>query len=259
MDANADKPALLVISGPGGRLSAVPQLFAPWEQSFAVRHWDQPFANSIEELVTEGLAVAAALGERRLILLGISGGTIVGLHMVKRRPDLFAGYVGCGQVVNWARQDALSYELILQATNDEELRRVGPPPYSNIADEMLKARFAVAPTPAEQEGFYLLMQAGAPSASKAFEAYIALRYDIQTFDAERLGLDFQVPMFFLQGERDLYTVTSEVQDYAAKIQAPTKAFLTIAGGGHSPWLITQSFREALTICWGKARAFNASK
>ena len=65
----------------------MPQLFVAWEESFVVKHWDQPFANSIDELVTEGLKFVAAMGEKPVVLLGISGGTIVGLHMVKRREN----------------------------------------------------------------------------------------------------------------------------------------------------------------------------
>ena len=34
-----------------------------------------------------------------MILLAHSWGTVLGIQMVKRRPDLFAAYVGTGQVV----------------------------------------------------------------------------------------------------------------------------------------------------------------
>ena len=56
--------------------------------------------------------------------------------------------------------------------------------------------------------------------ARSFAAYTALRAEIVAFDARRLGLTFAVPMFFLQGADDLFTVTAEVAAYAAEIAAP---------------------------------------
>ena len=79
----------------------------------------------------------------------------------------------------------------------------------------------------------------------ALPAYDALRDEIVTFDAERLGLEFAMPMLFLQGEQDLCTVTAEVRAYADKVRAPAKAFVGIEGGGHSPWMMREPFLKAL--------------
>ena len=76
-------------------------------------------------------------------------------------------------------------------------------------------------------------------------AYDALRDEIVAFDAERLSLDFEMPMLFLQCEQDLLTVTAEVRAYADKIRAPAKAFVPLEGGGHSPWMMRDSFLQAL--------------
>jgi fermentation-respiration switch protein FrsA (DUF1100 family) len=55
-----------------------------------------------------------------------------------------------------------------------------------------------------------------------------------------------VPMFFFQGDWDGYTTTSEVEAYAAKIQAPQKFFVTIPGGGHSAFFLRDVFLAMLT-------------
>ena len=96
-------------------------------------------ATTVARLVDDGLRVAELARERlqvpKLALLGLSGGTIVGLEMVRRRPELFSAYIGSGQIVDWARQDAASYALLLaraRALRDEtmlrELTAIGPPP-----------------------------------------------------------------------------------------------------------------------------------
>jgi pimeloyl-ACP methyl ester carboxylesterase len=53
-------------------------------------------------------------------------------------------------------------------------------------------------------------------------------------------------MFFFQGDLDAYTVTAEVEAYAAKIQAPQKLFVTIPGGGHSAYFLRDVFLGLLT-------------
>jgi pimeloyl-ACP methyl ester carboxylesterase len=271
-------PALLILSGPGAALSPLAMFYAPWEARFTLVQWDQPGAGathgkngeagtgplSIERIARDGIAVAEFVCEyldtRKIAVLGFSGGTIVGLHMVSRRPDLFSAYVGSGQIVNWARQDALGYELLLQrargtgdATAVAELESIGPPPYPDTATDAIKSKYAGAMT-AEEQGemgkLIAVMQSIRPDASylargvkledpraRSLVVYDRLRNDIVAFDAWRLGLEFQVPMFFFQGEDDLFTVTSEVRRYEAEITAPRKAFVPIEGAGHSTFVL----------------------
>jgi pimeloyl-ACP methyl ester carboxylesterase len=184
-----------------------------------------------------------------------SGGTIVGLHMIRRRPDLFTAYVGSGQIVDWARQDTLSYALLLQratalgnAAMLADLEMIGPPPYADTATDAVKSKYAGAPAPREAAAFAELMPLMgaalkmAPEASyhaaglkwpeplaRSFSVYTALRRQIVTFDARGLGLEFTLPMFFLQGEDDVFTVTEEVRAYVAELTAPHAELLTIAG------------------------------
>jgi pimeloyl-ACP methyl ester carboxylesterase len=275
-------------------MSVLAPFFAAWEDSFTIAQWDQPLAGatyarhgeqvgdySIDRLARDGIAVVeylhsrfAALPSRpRVVPLAISGGTIVGLHMLKRRPDLLAAYVGTGQIVSWARQDALGYSLLLdwarangntQALTD--LERIGPPPYSDTATDAVKSTYSGAYTPAEHAALQALDPAVLAALmtppqgvnylppgvvlekdvrSVAMAAYAKLRAEIVSFEADRLGHDFAVPMLFLQGEQDLLTVSSEVRSYADKVRAPHKAYVAIEGGGHSCWMMRDVFLNQL--------------
>jgi pimeloyl-ACP methyl ester carboxylesterase len=104
--------------------------------------------------------VCRQLGVSKIALLGVSDGSIVGLHMVRQRPELFAAFVGSGQFVDWAKQDALSYVAVLdqaRATGNAaavaDLERIGPPPYADSLTDMVKSRYAGAFTPAESAEF----------------------------------------------------------------------------------------------------------
>ncbi len=102
-----DNPVLLIIPGAGAGMSVLTPFFAPWEEHFTVVQWDQPRAGAtyarhgadvgeynIDRLARDGLAVVefihSRLGSPRVVPLAFSGGTIVALNMIKRRPELFA-------------------------------------------------------------------------------------------------------------------------------------------------------------------------
>lgn len=277
--ADPANPALLIIGGPGFGYAAIAPFFAAWEREFTLVQWDQPGAGftfarsgveveSIGQLVDDGLAVAAyacrRLGVRRIALLCFSAGTIVGLEMAKRRPDLFSAYIGSGQVVDWARQDAVSYELLLDRARVQgneamlaELTSIGRPPYTATAADAVKSKYAGAPTTREAPAFAELgpligaALQGVPVGAtylaagqqwpeprdRTFAAYTALRSEIISFDARTLGTAFAVPMFFLQGADDVFTVTSEIERYAGELQAPHVEYVPIEGAGHSALLL----------------------
>lgn len=127
-------PVLMIVGGAGAALSSMAGFFAPWEERFTLVQWDQPFAGrtyekngpeplSFARLARDGAAVAeyalATLGAKTLAVLGISLGSATGLRMVRDRPDLISAYVGCGQVVHWARQEALAYQMLVARAQAE--------------------------------------------------------------------------------------------------------------------------------------------
>jgi len=79
----------------------------------------------------------------------------------------------------------------------------------------------------------------------AMAAYTKLRAELVAFEARTLGLDFAVPMFFFQGDRDAFTVVPLVEGFLADIRAPQKALELIEGGGHSAFFLRDAFFELL--------------
>jgi len=290
LGADLANPALMILSGPGAAFSRLAMFFAPWEAQFTLVQWDQPGAGStwarngdaatgalsLDRLVRDGLEAAEQalrrLSARRLVLLGLSGGSILGLRMIQARPDLFSAYVGSGQVVHWARQEALSYQMVLtrargagDADAVAELEAIGPPPYETMASEVVKSKYAGALTAAEQAALAgldpsVMASAAAPppgaswvpegldppdQRARAMACWQQLRDEIVAFDAYGLGQAFAAPVVFLQGEDDAYTVSSLVRDYADWIQAPLKRYVPVEGGGHSVMFLRERFLELL--------------
>ena len=266
--ADPANTALLILGGAGAALSRMAPFFAPWEAAFTLVQWDQPGAGatyarngeahlSLDRLAADAATVAEValtrLGARKLAVLGISGGSMLGLKLAKARPDLVSAYVGTGQIVHWARQQTLGYRLTLEAAQSgrnlaavADLERIGPPPHPDLAAEMAMSQYANTPTDAERRALgsvdltpptdarYLPAGLVLPDPrERALAAYAALRGEIARFDARALGRAFEMPLFFLQGDEDRYTPTPEVAAYAGWVEAPAATVIGIPGGGHS--------------------------
>src|SRR6266851_1301855 len=101
-------PVLLILhGGPGGSWRHLTPLFLDWEKQFAIVQWDQRGAGktlestgagiastmSVDRMAADGIEVAEFLRKHlhkdKVILLGHSWGSILGIRMAKARPDLF--------------------------------------------------------------------------------------------------------------------------------------------------------------------------
>jgi pimeloyl-ACP methyl ester carboxylesterase len=227
---------------------------------------------SFDRLARDGLAVVdhvrARLGARRIGLLALSMGGCVGLRMLKTSPERFYAYAANGQVTDWAAQERASYARILaKARRDADaeaaqaLERIGPPPWADIADDAVRGQYANAFTPAELAAYppevraALYAQGAAPHVpanlappdprAAAMAAFVALKPQLAAFDAAALGLDYAVPLAFLQGKEDDHTPAAEVRAFAERLRAPSVTVDLIEGGGHMSWLMRDVMLELL--------------
>lgn len=263
-------PAVLVLHG-GMALSymAFTRIFQAWEKHFTVVQWDRRGVGktfgrnrrtghgemTLERIVLDGIELAEWLRRRlqkeKLILLGHSMGSIPGVIMARRRPDLFAAYVGTEQVVTMARNEAKSYEMILarlRATANEKniraLERIGPPPYANARAWGRKQQQVGKVDAAYRRaarGTIPSMLLLSPSYSvKDLFDFIAgnqfsgehLFVDWMAFDATKLGYRFEIPVLIIQGEADVMAPTALVKEWFALVEASKKEFVAIESCGH---------------------------
>ena len=266
-----NNPVLLFMhGGPGSSESALSSLFRPWEKHFTVVMWDQRCAGKtfarngadsckgmrIASVAKEGEELADYLRHRlhkkKIIALGHSWGTMIGVRMVKERPDLFSAFVGTGLVVSIPEKEPVIYAgtmMRLRAAHAQEgiaaLEAVGPPPYKTqkgIAVERdWSERYDI---PSERDLYSNLtpVVAFAPgwSLTDIYWMLHASEYaERETFDADadydarKLGLKFDVPVFIVEGAQDNITPRDLAKRYFDTIAAPHKAFVTIPDSGHS--------------------------
>jgi pimeloyl-ACP methyl ester carboxylesterase len=241
--------------------------FRLWLKHFTVVQWDQrgagrtmgkngnspPEAITINRMAQDGVELAEllrkALRKDKIILVGHSWGSTLGILMVKARPELFHAFVGTGLVADPAKNYAVAYEELVkkaQAVGEQrairELRDVGPPPYSDGRGYGVQRKWANL---FEGADFFVSSMLGLALSAPGYtvrdindwidgQGVSAARLvpETKALDAKALGGDFALPVFVIQGAEDFTTPTSLAHTFVSSIRAPAKAFVALEGAGH---------------------------
>jgi pimeloyl-ACP methyl ester carboxylesterase len=214
-----ERPILLFLhGGPGATTAAAAAAWQPWEEFFTVVHWDQRGASrtyarngeagcgplSLERMVADGVEVleflTRELGASKVLLVGHSWGSALGVHLLKRCPDLISAFVGTGLLVHGRRNEAYNYTRQLRDAEAQgnaqalaALRALGV--LRHWGDRLIGGEGdALGPEPnPRSEDFSKdevpIMLAGMEYSRRE------LRPDLEALDLPALGLRFTVPMF----------------------------------------------------------------
>ena len=269
---NRDNPVILCLhGGPGGTWLPVTRLFLPWEREFTVVLWDQRGAGktlgstgaaiaatmTIERMAQDGVELAehlrTRLGKKKIILLGHSFGSVLGVRMARLRPDLFHAFVGTGQANDLPRSMAGEFARLQErarAAGDAETLRslalIGPPPYQNMrqvaaffeqSGKYQPASDAVAINALKQSllspppDYSLRDELNRIRGFMAVPPWTLYHELLQTQLAQQ-GTDYQMPVFIIQGGQDNVTPLAQAEEYFAALHAPHKEMVVLADGGH---------------------------
>lgn len=266
---NRDNPVVLLVhGGPGMASSFLPRdYFFSWTRDFTVVRWDQRGAGrtygrsgplsagvTIDRMAQDGIEVAefvrTTLHKPKIVLIGLSWGSMLGTKIAHARPDLFYAYVGTGQAVNQGRFKKIAYEQLRaeaarrhNETATRELNAIGPPPWDEGRKEGVHTKWATSfepgqPSFAEGVSMVLFESPDGPFDIVDFARGLLssdeyFRNQVRELDIPSFGTDFAIPFFVFQGAEDNVTPVAPVRDYVASIRAPRKELVLIPNAGHS--------------------------
>lgn len=261
------RPILLFLhGGPGATTASAVAAWQPWEESFTVVHWDQRGSSrtyarngeagcgplSLERMVADGVEVleylTRHLGQPKVLIVGHSWGSALGIHLLKRRPDLISAFVGTGQLVNARENEVYNYRRTLQQAevlgNSEArsaLRAIGAPPFTDPRSLMVLRQWGdrliggdgdpLGPEPRPRSADF--SRDDLPTMLKGMEYSRRQLYpDLEALDLPSLGTTFPVPMFCFHGTHDAHTPVELAAAYFERIEAPHKEFVRFEGCHH---------------------------
>lgn len=276
------KPVLLDLhGGPGNASSGINhRQYRPLTEYFVVVEWDQRGAGksasddaivetmSYDRMVDDAIEMIEHLQQRlsveKVVLVGHSWGSILGIGVIKKRPDLISAYVGVGQVVAWnagfdetARLLMAAAEAAGDAEIAEELRALPDewPPKGEAQAVFQRIAAIQGKLPRYKKGYHALKDGNMLNSDLMLDlllspdlevssilgigggaqaaATVALIDDLYGRDVRRdFGYDYEVPMFIFQGEHDWQTPTTLVKPWFAKLNAPYKQYVAFEDSAH---------------------------
>ena len=271
----ANPVILFLHGGPGNTLTPYADaIYGSWARDFTLVQWDQPGAGltfghnappadaalTLERMAHDGIALAQyltqRLGKKKIILTGGSWGSVLGVQMVKLRPDLFSAYVGVSQIVSYRENLTASYAKVVEiarAKGDQPtlaaMQGIGPPPWANpryfgALRRATRPYEAMASTPAPQSWWVRAPPYATPQRLAEYEEgedysylqFVGLRGDgiFSKVDLPSLGSVFEVPVFLVHGSEDLVATPDVARRFFDGITAPQKEFVLVSHAGHDP-------------------------
>ncbi|MGK4581889.1 alpha/beta fold hydrolase [Kitasatospora sp. HPMI-4] len=262
-------PVMLEIhGGPGATNSAYGPRTREWERHFTIVRWDMRGTGktlgrggadgqgelSFDRLYRDALEVTrhvrARLGVDQVVLVANSFGSVFGLRLARRHPELYSAYVGTDQNILGVGEDSARQALLAR------LRAAGRHRDVALVERMSPDRTAWT---AEQYGAYAkLVVTSDPltydtmktvvvrslwfsplhslrdlrDAFKGMSLSERIVPEVAGFDDRADGTRFELPFFIFQGEGDVFTTPELAKRFLDDVQAPVKDFALIRDAGH---------------------------
>jgi pimeloyl-ACP methyl ester carboxylesterase len=276
-------PVLLIVhGGPGEAQWPAAEIYRPWEKEFILVQWDQRGAGhtygrygektpdvTLDRISKDGVELATylchELGKKKIIVLGHSWGSIVATRMLQMRPDLFAAYVGTGQVSSWAAMVNTQFDLLLtKARKDgdqatvKELEAIGRPDPMNADQFFTFSRNRQRIMPPSDQAWFQHLRAGASELKTSNPEQFQNLEDGMQFtgghvlpdqlatNLAKTACDIGTAYFVIQGQDDIITPTQAAVDYFHCVKAPKKELVLIPNAGHFAFMTaSEKFLEIL--------------
>lgn len=249
----------------------------PWEEFFTVVQWDQRVAGK-SFLLDDPRVMAPTLtpdryrddtiqliellrkryGKHKIFLLGHSWGSVIGLAVAAKRPDLLYAYLGMGQLIDFRENETTGYAIVLgQARSDgnaaavKELEAIAPYPGAgdmDVAKTGVERKWSVyyggLAAGRRDSDFYTHLGRLSPEYGladrKAWDD--GSNFTMKTMWPKLASISFEqlrkldLPVFLLLGRHDTTTPPEIAAAWLERLNAPSKSVIWFANSAHLPMI-----------------------
>jgi pimeloyl-ACP methyl ester carboxylesterase len=215
-----------------------------------------------DQLVSDTLSVTNYLrsrfGQKKIYLMGHSGGTFIGIQAAARAPELYRAYVGVAQMSNQLESERLAYAYMLQRFKDDGNAKMErkleegpvtdsvplPDSYQSVRDSAMHSLGIGTTHEMRSVGTGLLLRSFTNREytlgekvgmwrGKIFSGSQLWNTQLST-DLTRKVTRLEIPVYFFHGVYD-YTVSYPLaRSYYEQLDSPLKGFYTFTKSAHSP-------------------------
>ncbi|WP_394751084.1 alpha/beta fold hydrolase [Spongiimicrobium salis] len=212
---------------------------------------------SVDLLVQDGLEVSDylrnRLGQEKIIISGSSWGSFLATKMVHMAPNKFHFYIGLSQLVNGSKNYAESYKKVktIAVERDDKaalaiLNKMGPPRWSHPSSfgklrriiKRYESETASDPVQWKVSKAYLSEFSDAKysmfSEEFSFLKFTGFNGDgmINDVALDECCTHLKIPIYIIQGHKDLLTVPKVTKEFFEEIVASEKEYIQIENSGH---------------------------
>jgi pimeloyl-ACP methyl ester carboxylesterase len=228
---------------------------------------------TVDQMVRDGIELTEYLikhlNKQKVILIGTSWGSVLGAKMALARPDLYYAYLGHSQFVNLTENLKNAYQKVYglaETSGDsitvQKLDTLGEPPYPSAKDtgQLLRIvkKYERDNSMAAPEHWWTLAAEydngedignrykGDDYSFVYFVGHdkLGIRSMVSDIDFAKDGLEFEIPIYLVQGEEDILTASEKNKPYFDKISAPEKQYFLVpkAGHGHNKSVVDTQYK-----------------
>lgn len=256
------------------------------EKNFTIVHYDQrgsgksyhffeDYSNLSTDLLVDDLLaltdyISETLGQSKVLLIGHSFGTYIGMKAAAKAPDKFTAYIGIGQVADHVTSevDSLIYTLEQAelAGNSKDVEQLQQARASIEQGEQLTPRDLVRKYGGAARliddnmdyyaGFLLNPEYNLLDVIRYLRGVSATQQILLAEEAKQsissLVDRVDLPVYFVMGQYDYMTSTNAAKQYFEMLQAPIKDFVLFEQSAHYPQFEEEElFAEWLNNTWSQ--------
>lgn len=206
-------------------------------------------------------------GKNKIGILGHSWGSVLGSMFALEHPEHTLCYIGCGQVIDIMENERTGYAILKAAIEKggnrkdrKKLEKIGeyPTPHFdwNTYRKMGQIRslqgkyglaqdFSRAVIDLWRRSPIMGMRDLVPFMT-GMPVNMQLMRELMSFDLRKRGNCYQVPVYYVLGEKDSQTPIEISMKYLEEVKAPDKKLYLIPDAGHAPMIDNvEEYRKAV--------------
>jgi pimeloyl-ACP methyl ester carboxylesterase len=246
------------------------------EDYFTVVWWDQRGSGlsfsadipretmTLEQMISDTKELTKYLCTRfakeKIYLMGHSGGTFIGMHVVSQSPELYHAYIGMAQMSNQLKSELLAYNYMFKKYRENGNKKMvskleaapvtmehgTPDAYRRLRDPAMHS-LGIGTThnmksvitgiflPSLKSREYTFMEKLNMWRGKSRAGISIIWSNMLATDLSVKIPELKIPVYFIEGIYDYTCSYSEAKSFYEKLKAPVKGFYTFQNSAHSPF------------------------